>query len=149
MIVNHESKKYSPAYMQKVREYIEIFDVKSLRVRYLNALKEIERLQGKDVQVLTNEIVEWATQTFGERQQSVIPVVNHLKKEVDELLEALKSGGDYKDEFADCFMLLLESANSKKINVNELVNLTRSKLEKNKKRKWGLPNSDGIIEHIQ
>jgi NTP pyrophosphatase (non-canonical NTP hydrolase) len=101
-----------------------------------------------DVQELTNEIVEWATATFGSRQQTALPVLRHLQKEVAELTHAIETGGDEKTEFADCFMLLLESAHSRKLSVHDLVTATYQKLEINKKREWGSPDRNGVIEHI-
>jgi len=100
------------------------------------------------LQHLVDSIVEWSTATFGDRQTTAIPVVHHLIKESNELIDALESGFEFKEEFADCFMLLLESANTCGISAKELVDLTYAKLEKNKLRKWGAPDEHGVIEHV-
>ncbi|MDD3645498.1 MAG: DUF550 domain-containing protein, partial [Bacteroidales bacterium] len=94
-------------------------------------------------------------------------IVYHLKKEVDELIEALHKSndlgadnsvgvGEFKRqlnktemEFADCFMLLLDSAHHFSLNAEQLINLTREKLGVNKARKWGKPDANGVVEHIR
>lgn len=98
---------------------------------------------------LQKEIVEWSTKTFGDRQTSAIPVCNHLLKEVNELKESISRLDGYKEEFADCFILLIEVANTLEISGDDLIELARQKMEKNKKRKWGQPDENGVIEHIE
>ena len=100
------------------------------------------------LQKLQNDIVAWSTSTFGDRQFTAIPVIEHLGKEADELIDAINNKGNYKEEFADCFMLLIEAAKICGILTNELIDLTYAKLEVNKKRKWGKPDEKGIIEHV-
>jgi NTP pyrophosphatase (non-canonical NTP hydrolase) len=105
--------------------------------------------EAEKFQNLQNSIVEWSTATFGDRQTSAIPVLHHLEKETAELIEALEKHGNYKEEFADCFMLLIESAKTCGIETDELIVLTHEKLKKNKKRKWGRADDKGVIEHIK
>ena len=52
-------------------------------------------------------------------------------------------------EIADCFMLLLDSAHHVGITHNEILQATKEKLEINKKRKWGNPDENGVVEHIK
>jgi NTP pyrophosphatase (non-canonical NTP hydrolase) len=104
----------------------------------------MDKLQG-----LMNDIVEWSSKTFGSRSgQTNLGVCNHLAKEVGELYDGLFFG-DYEEEFADCFMLLLELAKNSGLSAEKLIDLTYKKLEKNKNRKWGEINPDGSIEHIK
>ena len=102
------------------------------------------------VQQLMDDVREWGDATFGDRQQAD-GIVAHLKKEVAELHEDILSGNTEhaKTEFADCFMLFLEAASHSGLSVNDLVTLTYEKLEINKKRKWGKPDKDGSIQHIE
>ena len=51
-------------------------------------------------------------------------------------------------EFADAYMLLLDSAWHFGISIKTLLEYTQKKLEINKKRKWGKPDKNGVIEHI-
>ena len=118
-----------------------------------------------ELQTLMNDISEWSDATFGDGQRNPA-IVYHLKKEVDELIEALHKSnalgadnsvgvGELKRqlnktemEFADCFMLLLDSAHHFGLTAENLLELTREKLEINKKREWGKPDDNGVVEHI-
>jgi NTP pyrophosphatase (non-canonical NTP hydrolase) len=120
----------------------------------------------EQLQSLMNDISEWSDSTFGDAQRNP-GIVYHLKMEADELIEALDKSallgadlsvgiGEYgrqvkktKMEFADCFMLLLDSASHFHLSAEELIETTRKKLEINKKRKWGKPDKNGVVEHIR
>lgn len=119
-----------------------------------------------ELQTLMNDISEWSDATFGDGQRNPA-IVYHLKKEVDELIDALHKSnalgadnsvgvGEFKRqinktemEFADCFMLLLDSAHHFGLSAEQLINLTREKLGVNKARKWGKPDVNGVVEHIR
>jgi hypothetical protein len=123
--------------------------------------------QTSEIQKIQDEIKKWSDETFG-KYRNGSPMINHLKREIDELINAM---GDYhrgiysnsvergielrnkkidriKMELADCFILLFDSAAHEQININGIVNAIKEKLEINKKRKWGRPDENGIIEHI-
>jgi NTP pyrophosphatase (non-canonical NTP hydrolase) len=120
----------------------------------------------EQLQTLMNDISKWSDDTFGFRKRNP-SIVYHLKKEVDELIESLHKSNalgttnpvgvsefsqqlnETKMEFADCFMLLLDSAHHFNISAEQLINLTREKLEINKNRKWGLPDANGVVEHVR
>jgi len=107
----------------------------------------------EQLQTLMNDISEWSDATFGGGQRNPA-IVHHLKKEVDELIESLNKTnafgcdnsigvGEFKRqcektemEFADCFMLLLDSAHHFDLTAEELINITREKLKINKARTW-------------
>ncbi len=115
---------------------------------------------------LMNEISDWSDKTFGESQRNPA-IVYHLKKEVDELIVELHKCntlaadnsvglGEWarqitntNTEFADCFMLLLDSAKHHGLSAEALIELTKKKLEINKARKWGQPDENGVVEHIR
>lgn len=119
-----------------------------------------------ELQTLMNDISEWSDATFGDGERNPA-IVYHLKKEVDELIEALHKSnalgadnsvgvGEFKRqlnktemEFADCFMLLLDSAHHFSLSAEQLINLAREKLGVNKARKWGKPDDNGVVEHIR
>lgn len=118
------------------------------------------------LQLLMNDVRQWSDATFGYGQRTTA-IVHHLKKEVDELIQALNKtyelGCDEsvgvgelgrqilktEIEYADCFMLLLDSAHHFGLSAENIVDLTREKLEINKKRKWGSPDKNGVLEHIR
>ena len=52
-------------------------------------------------------------------------------------------------EFADCFMLLLDAASHYDLTAEELIEVTVTKLEINRQRKWGKPDKNGVVEHIR
>ncbi len=106
----------------------------------------------KDLQKLMDDIREWSDATFGENQR-VVPVLNHLIKEVPEVIDAVNDVAGItikgKFEFADCFMLLLDAASHYGMDAESLINCTHIKLNINKHRKWGEPDENGVIEHIE
>lgn len=120
-----------------------------------------------ELQILQNEIKKWSDGAFGMYRNS-LPMVHHLKKEVDELIVALDDvyRGVYSNddngqellakkyaailkEYADCFMLLIDSAAHFPIRMDTLLNAVEKKLEENKSRKWGKPDENGVVEHIR
>jgi phosphoribosyl-ATP pyrophosphohydrolase len=120
------------------------------------------------VQELQNEIKKWSDDTFG-RYRNGTPIAYHLKKEIDELIDALKTchEGVYAEtneiaieqmkknkrrilmESVDCFTLLLDVLAHEQMDVKDLMKGSIEKLEINKKRKWGKPDENGVIEHIK
>lgn len=75
-----------------------------------------------------------------------------MKKEVDELKNAIfheHSESEKRYEFADCFMLLIAAAKMEGLTAKDLISITRAKLELNKVRKWGKPDENGVVEHIE
>lgn len=107
------------------------------------------------------EITEWQEKTFG----SATPMskIHHLKEEVDELLVELKhyyetgfpkSETSFQDakiemEFADCFLLLFGAASSHGMNYEQICKGIELKMEINRKRKWGKPDKNGVVNHIK
>ena len=120
----------------------------------------------KKLQELMDEIREFSDATFGNGQRTSA-ILHHLKKEVPELIEAFEkektAGADdsvgvgefsrkvsqTKMEFADCFMLLLDAASHYDLTAEELIEVTVTKLEINRQRKWGKPDKNGVVEHIR
>ena len=121
------------------------------------------------VQQLQSEIKKWSDETFGNHRIAT-PIIHHLDKEINEVLVALTgyymgvysnstSADDGNEllekmhyrvrmEFADCFTLLIDAAAHADIDMETLINDSFDKLEINKKRKWGEPDENGVIEHI-
>lgn len=115
------------------------------------------------LQDLQTELGIWADKTFGEGKP--IPTAKHLIKEAKELVEALENfercqsleeewnyaSTNMKicDEFADCFLLILDCARRYGVNTELLIKLSVAKLAICKTRKWGEPDQDGVVEHIK
>ena len=117
------------------------------------------------MQKLMNEISEWSDNTFGKGERTT-SIIHHLNKEVPELIEALETYQksktitmtsedankvlkDVLEEYADCMMLLLDSAHHFGLSAERLLYISKEKLEVNKKRKWGKPDDNGVVEHIR
>lgn len=92
--------------------------------------------------------------TIGEWQKKAFPdlawtgSINHLRREVRELTLAMF---DYdldgiKEETADCMFILFWFANKFGFSIEDEIN---RKFEVLKNRKWGKPDSEGVIEHIR
>lgn len=116
----------------------------------------------EDLSKLSIEIKAWSDKTFG-MHRIATPIVYHLKKEVNELIEALdvyhkgnyseemyqKNFNSVMEEFADCYMLLIDAASHFPVTQDQILIEVRKKLEINKLRKWGSPDENGIVEHIK
>jgi len=109
------------------------------------------------LQQLMDDIRAWSDKQFGDGQRNPA-IAYHLLKEVPELIEAIEkyqkncAGGNYDrvaSEYADCFMLLLDSASHFSPSAEMLIEYTRKKLEINRQRKWGKPDGNGVVEHIR
>lgn len=118
------------------------------------------------LQKLMNDTRRWSDATFGEGDRN-LAIIYHLTKEVAELIDAMEdykessnsSNMDFKEystkidkvecELADCFLLLLDSAKHFGMDADDLINVSRAKLNTNKKRKWGIPDENGVVEHIK
>lgn len=122
------------------------------------------------IQKIQNEIKNWSDGTFG-KYRTALPMAFHLKKEIDELIDALDneySGAYFNSELteigfqemkkkqrrivfelADCLMLIIDCAAHVPLTMNEVCSAVEEKLEINKKRKWGTPDKNGVVEHIQ
>jgi len=82
---------------------------------------------------------EWGKQTFP--WQTIESIIAHLKREVKEL-----SDDPGTEEAADCFLLLLNLAHRLGFDLKEEA---EAKFRINRKRKWGKPDSQGVVEHIR
>jgi len=96
------------------------------------------------IQKLQNEIAEWSDATFGEGRQATRPL-RHLAKEVQ---EAIAHPEDH-EEYADCLILLLDAYRMTGGGADQLLETAFEKLEINKKREWGTPDENGVVEHIR
>lgn len=98
----------------------------------------LDRLQG--------QLLAWQAATFPERTCQSIAA--HLRREARELV-----GTDEEPaisfqpwEMADVFMLLIALADE---CGTDLAQAVHEKLEMNRSRTWGKPDSQGVVEHIK
>jgi NTP pyrophosphatase (non-canonical NTP hydrolase) len=111
----------------------------------IEMLKRKERLKMKSLNKLIKEIGKWDEQLFG---RHALGKANHLKKEVNELIDAIKNGDicmiNY--EAADIFILLAGITEELYIDLPYYVT---EKMKINKTRSWHKPDKDGVVEHIK
>lgn len=122
----------------------------------------------KRIQKLQNDIKKWSDETFG-MYRTGLPIAHHLKKETDEVIDAISTlhqgiytNGTREDgikklsdahkrvlfELTDCLTLVMDIAAHEGITMEQLIDASFTKLEINKKRKWGEPDENGVVEHI-
>ena len=99
-------------------------------------------------QDLFKEVTDWQKETF--KEIKTLPLLKHLSDEVDETYGAvLFHILDKHLEFADCFILLMGAAKADGMTYEDICNAISEKLEINKKRVWGEPDSNGVINHVK
>lgn len=89
--------------------------------------------------MLTDEVFNWAEVTFPNRTDQSM-----FLKMYSEIGEMIDSDGD-RLEVADVFILLLDYAKRKKIDLTASVRL---KLEINKGRQWAI-DTNGVMSHVK
>lgn len=98
---------------------------------------------------LQTDIGRWSDKTFGacveDRREGLI---NHLIEEVEEL-HSVGDENNVKEELADVMILLLDVARGFGFTATYLLYATEDMLEKNRGRKWGEPDENGIVHHIE
>lgn len=86
---------------------------------------------------------KFSHKTFGTPEvRDCMGPLTHLKKEVKELHE----NPNDPMEWADCFLLLVDAADRKGMTFDNLVAVSRNKLEINKARNW-VKQDDGTYRH--
>lgn len=99
-------------------------------------------------EVQFKEITEWQERTFpaATAQSKVL----HLRDEVNELMDDLRIGSPSRRlEFADCFILLFGAAAADGMTYEDICNAIDDKFEINKSRKWGKPDANGVVRHVE
>jgi NTP pyrophosphatase (non-canonical NTP hydrolase) len=111
-------------------------------------------------QKLMNEIQKWSDNQFDNGNftpERSVSISHHLQKEAVELTESIKKyfenpTSENKEsmlfEIADCYMLLDDCATHLSVTSKDIKKIEWKKLEINKKRIWGTPDANGVVEHI-
>ncbi|TVQ81776.1 MAG: DUF550 domain-containing protein [Micavibrio sp.] len=93
-------------------------------------------------QSVQNDIVDFSNRTFGKGRLDA--KLLHLAEEVGELAET----PDDLMEWADCMILLLGAAGEAGLDMDDLHRAVAEKMEINSKRKWGRPDENGVVRHV-
>ena len=116
-------------------------------VRFLDAVGETLRSQtGLDLISLEADRVAWSRQTFPDA--TAMGCLEHVRKEITEIEEALRQGLPVAVEYADAIMLLLDSAARAGIDCRQVLQAYKDKIEVNKKRNWQ-KDGDGDYKHVE
>ncbi|MDD5551394.1 MAG: DUF550 domain-containing protein [Candidatus Omnitrophica bacterium] len=118
---------------------------------WLSARLEKAEKEKDSMGKLQLEIGDWQDEAFP--KANALSKMSHLAKEIIELNKALLYDTEmiHKEELiagelADCQHLLFGIASKCGIY---LYRATKDKFEINKKRKWGKPDENGVVEHIK
>lgn len=93
----------------------------------------------ESLDVLAEEVRRWQHATFP--RATPASAARHLLKEARELDAAPTDA----EEIADVLLLIIGVADAAGV---DLAAAARAKLEINKTRSWGVPDADGVVEHI-
>ena len=98
------------------------------------------------IDYVKTEIGKFSDKQFGMRTDPRGPL-NHLKEEVDELLEAIGEKNE-EEEWADCILLLLDAFRIRfgnETSFNKLLHFALNKLDVLETREWYPdPNIEGV-----
>lgn len=100
------------------------------------------------LQEFTNNNRKWTDDVFPE--QGIIPTLLHLRREVNELIEAIETGQTEEYimyEFADVYLILLNAISKKGCRLCDVHDYAVRKMNVNRSRDWQrLP--DGSYHHL-
>lgn len=113
---------------------------------YLGTIMEL----GIALADLVEDQSDWSQKTFGsDAERGPLGVVRHLEKEAREAQAAIDSQDAFREEMADCLLLVLDAARRGKIKVMQLIKAAQAKMKINKSRTWPKPTSDEPVEHVR
>lgn len=95
---------------------------------------------------LANDQSEWSQATFGtDQERGPMGALRHLEKEAR---EAQAAPHDI-EEYADCFLLILDAARRAGISPQHLIEAAQAKMAINRQRTWPRPIDDQPVEHVR
>lgn len=100
---------------------------------------------------LKYKAADFSDRTFGVTNPISGPL-HHIHEEIDEVINCLDTGTDPLDEFADCFLMLIDAFRKhygNDVDMQKLIDASSDKLDVNEKRTWGKPDKNGVIKHIK
>jgi hypothetical protein len=111
--------------------------MEQLELNYMNVIERNDF--STHIGELTEQVFDWAEATFPYRNDASMYL-----KIYGEVAEMIESDGA-SDEIADMFILLLDYAKRKKVDVTTAV---LRKLDINRSRKWAT-NKNGVNSHVE
>lgn len=103
-------------------------------------------LLGERLLALAKDQSDWSQSTFGtDQERGPLGALRHLEKEARETQAA---PGDI-EEYADCFLLILDAARRAGISPLQLIEAAQRKMVINRQRTWPRPVDDQPVEHVR
>jgi len=101
---------------------------------------------GQKLNALADDQASWSQATFGtDQDRGPLGALRHLEKEARETQEA----PDDSEEYADCFLLILDAARRAGISPLQLIEAAQRKMVINRGRTWPRPVDDNPVEHVR
>lgn len=95
---------------------------------------------------LASDQSQWSQATFGaDSVRGPMGALKHLEREAKEA----QADPTNIEEYADCFLLILDAARRAGIKPIELMKAAQAKMEINKARQWPKPVDDEPVEHVK
>ena len=141
------------------RDLIDVGEQAMSKEAFLRLARQLitEVEQPDKLQDFMNDVHNWADNTFGKERTALAPL-HHLQKEVQEAINAMQDEDHLLDsekrrhtieELADCFILILNASSKYGLTFDDLFISSVNKMTKNKTRKWGKPDANGVVQHLK
>lgn len=93
-------------------------------------------------------ITAWQNETFP--GATAFSKAAHLEQEVQELRDAVEiDDPNVRLEIADCYLLLAGITHKSGMTYEDVCAAIEEKMEINRKRKWGNPDENGVVNHVK
>ena len=103
-------------------------------------------LLGERLLLLAKDQSDWSQTTFGtDQERGPLGALRHLEKEARET----QAAPDDVEEYADCFLLILDAARRAGISPLQLIEAAQRKMVINRQRTWPRPVDDQPVEHVR
>lgn len=103
-------------------------------------------LLGERLLALAKEQSDWSQATFGtDKERGPMGALRHLEKEARET----QAAPDDIEEYADCFLLIVDAARRAGISPLQLIEAAQQKMAINRQRTWPRPVDDQPVEHVR
>lgn len=105
-----------------------------------------DTLLGRQLMALAQDQSDWSQATFGtDQERGPLGALRHLEKEARETQAAPND----IEEYADCFLLILDAARRAGISPRQLIEAAQRKMVVNRQRTWPRPVDDQPVEHVR
>lgn len=116
-----------------------------VKKRHMSLSEEWLQL-GRQLNALAADQSQWSQATFGtDAERGPLGALRHLEKEARETQEAPQDS----EEYADCFLLILDAARRAGISPLQLIEAAQRKMVINRARTWPKPVDDNPVEHVR